>query len=280
MADLLKSELPWEIERPDLDALVKQPLQEEELKTATEKMRDIIRRRQTFDTRTEEENQSLASNDARLMLTSLTLNTEGLSDKSRRILWAKCYIVTRSTRYVQAACELGLKNVVSTTPQHLIALIEKRTGPVASDTELVQLLENPLVTHVVNGMWPDLERLLANGIALIGKSLVRLRCELDSTLHEQLAAVEEQDRLTGEEAESGLEAGSDYVELVASAERLGYVVHPLAKHARDVFSAQDAQGQRIRELEERIAEFDEVIKEFGKKKQRYLRRMARRYGTR
>ena len=279
MTDLMKTELPSEVEIIELDALLKQPLEEESLQTTSDKMRDIMRRRQTIDTRTDEESQLLASNDAKLMLTSLRLNTEGLADRSKRILWAQCYIVTQSTRYIQAAFELRVKNVVSTTPPHLIALIERLTGPVASDTQLLQLLENPLLTHVVNRMWPDLERLLANGIALSGKSLVRLRRDLDGALHEQLVAVEEQDRLTEEDVESAGGPGSDYVELISSAERLGYVVHPLAKHAHDVFSSHDAKDHRIEELEDRIVEFENVIKEFGKKKQRYLRRMARRYGS-
>lgn len=277
VTSLLESVLPSAVEIVDLDTLLHQPLQEKALETTTEKMREIMRRRQVADRRTEEDKQLLARNDAKLMLTSLQLNTHGLSDSSKRILWAQCYIVTNSTRYMLAASELELRNVVSTTPEHLIALVENLTGPVASDRELIQLLENPLLTHVVNKMWPDLERMLAQGIALTGKSLVRLRRDLDATLHDQLAAVEEQDRLTDEEADSAVEAGGDYVELISSAEQLGYMLHPLAKQAKEVFSAHDLKDQRIKELEDRVVEYEQAIEGFGKKKQRYLRRMATRH---
>jgi hypothetical protein len=271
--------LPREVEVIDLDQLTEEPIEEAQLNTASEKMLEVMLRRQRLDTRSEEENRLLANTDARLMLSAIQLNTKGMREKDRRVLWAKCYIVTNSTRYIHAASELKLKNIARTSPQHLIGLLENIGGPKAADIDVLQLLENPLLTYVVNEMWPDLEQLLAHGVELNGKSLVRLRRDLDVTFHKVLVGIEENDRATQAGEADGEQIGAakeDFVELICEAEQLGYGLHPMAKLARDAFISEDEKDQRVRELEARVGEYEVVIASFGRKKERYLRRMAGR----
>ena len=185
-------------------------------------------------------------------------------------MWAKAYIVTNSYRYIQTAQELGIKNVVSSRPTQLIAVVEQLSGPLVSDSDLVRLLESPLVVGAVNELWADLDSLLNNGISLAGKSLVRLRRDLDSGLHTAIAASNDAD----ENSESK-QATDEYVQLTDTARDLGYGVHPMAEMLRELLSSDGEKSDVIRELEKRMEETENAIAQFGKKKQRYLRRVMR-----
>ena len=50
----------------------------------------------------------------------------------------------------------------------------------------------------------------------------------------------------------------------------------MANAIKDVLAASEEKDKMIAELESRLEEVNDVIKDFGRKKQRYLRRMARR----
>ncbi len=270
--EIVRSTLPDEVEIIDVAELRDEPLNEERLTRVTDTFLELMERRApSFDTRTPEQKHKLAATDARLMLTTLDINTATLTDKTKRILWAKCYIVTNSNRYAQAAGELQLKNLVSASPLQLLTVVERISGPVVSDEALVRLFENQLIVGAVNDVWPDCERLLRNGISLAGKSLVRLRRDLQATLHDALVAAQSADDAVDATAET-----DEFVSLADSAQALGYQVHPLAKKMRDLLASQDEKDEVIRQLESKLEEVNQVIEQFGKKKQRHLRRVAAR----
>jgi hypothetical protein len=197
------------------------------------------------------------------------------------ILGRTCYIVTDSVRYLRSAKALGTRDVVSTRPQKLLALIEVVTGPIVDDIDFVRLFETPLLIHTVEYLWPDVRLLLSNGIALGGKTLVRLRWDLDGTLHQRISALESADkRAETEDAETASDVGDrEYVELFREATALGYSLHPaLTPLQQALMQARDeAESERAAKehLQERFDLLAAEIERFGRKKQRYLRRVAR-----
>ncbi|WP_147274302.1 hypothetical protein [Bremerella cremea] len=277
LREIAVSVLPEEVEIVAIDAEFSVELNDGDVEKASEKLLEIMKRRSQLDTRTEDENEQLAHTDARLMLSTIGRNTAQLKDSSQRILWANCYIVTNSRRYIRAAAELGLKNMVCSNPLQLIGIVEQVSGATVNETELLHLYENPIVVGAVEGLWGELQGLLANGISLRGKSLVRLRRDLDACLHERLTLSNAADEKAPEQLDAEEDVEKDeYVQLLDTAEGLGYEIQPMARKARDAFTVAEQSAKRIRELEEQVVDLEEQVQEFGKKKARFLRRVKNR----
>jgi hypothetical protein len=270
--DVVRAAMPDGVEIVDIATVSPEPLDDGEVIEATEKLLEVMERQATAtDTRTAEQKRALAATDAQLLLTTLKVNSSSAVDPTSRLLWAKCYIVTNSTRYAKAAAELNFNYVVSATPLQLLSVFERVDGPVVPDEAIVRLLENPLVVGAVTEIWPDCEALLKNGISLAGKSLVRLRRDLDATLHSAI--------IEARQADDSADATTDtdaFVKLADSASALGYPVHPLAKTVRELLATQEQKDELIQQLEEQLDEVNQVVDQFGRKKQRYLRRISRR----
>ncbi len=273
---VVRAAMPDEVEIIDVHKVSPEPLDKEKLTEVTEKLLEVMERRATaFDTRTTEQKRSLANTDAQLLLTTLQVNSASAVDPASRLLWAKCYIVTNSTRYSQTASELKLNNVVSSTPLQLLGVFERVDRPVVPDEAIVRLFENPLVVGAVTEIWPDCEALLRNGISLAGKSLVRLRHDLDTTLHSALIDSKQADESANESVNESADTDA-FVKLADSASALGYGVHPLAKTVRELLATQVEKDEIITQLESQLDEVNQVVDQFGKKKQRYLRRISSR----
>jgi len=152
------------------------------------------------------------------------------------------------------------------------------------DVSFVQLFENPLLNYAVEQVWDDVRVLLSNGIGLTGRSLARLRWDLDKTLHERISALklaDEQAEAAGEDA--AMNAGDqEYIELFKEATSLGYPPHPSLEslHAALLEARNEAELERTarEQLQEKFDLLATEIERFGKKKQRYLRRIMREQG--
>ena len=239
-------------------------------------------RSQKYAWRSKEENEQLAQTDARLFVTALKINeTEKNYRGQNRILAGACYIVTDSAQYLRSAKALGIRDVVSTRPQQLMALMEIATGSVVDDVTFVRLFENPLLIHTVNLLWPDIRVLLSSGIGLTGKKLVRLRWDLDRALHNRISALKMADERAEAEGEgAAADAGdSEYIDLFREATALGYSLHPALKSLHQAIERAKNQAEIEKTTKEHLQEQFELlaaeIERFGKKKQRYLKRIAR-----
>lgn len=265
-----------EVRVATIDSLAPGTRDEELAQRAREVMLGLIENAPFVDTRTPEEKQRLAETDARLLLTLCSMNSDRLQDETKRLLWARCYVLTNSSRYQKAAREMHVVNVATTRPQQVATVYELLRGPVIDDVMFVQLFDNPILNAVVDAMWPELEKIAKSGIELRDKSLVRLRRDVDVTFHDALSRAEEAestaDRIGDEGAEA--EAGNRYIALLDEAEGLGYQLNPIASKLQQISKAGAEKDKRIAELESQYREIDERISHFGRRKQRYLRRMA------
>lgn len=282
LAEVITAKLPSAVEIIDPATLVPTELPGDLVEKMSARLLELLERSPKSEYRTAEQNQQLAETDATLFVTALQLNSSGFGhDTTGCVLAGTCYIVTNSSKYLRSAKELGIRDAVTTRPQKLLALMEIATGPVVDDVAFVSLFENPLLIYAVEQLWPDVSLLLANGIALTGKRLVRLKWDLDETLHTRISALKAADERAEDEGEdAAIDAGDqEYVELVREVTNLGYPLHPVLETLRDALiqAKDEAEFERAarEQLQERFDQLAAEIERFGKKKQRYLRRVAR-----
>jgi hypothetical protein len=233
--------------------------------------------------RSKEESQQLAQTDARLFVTALKINETEITHRAENcILAGTCYIITDSAQYLRSAKVLGIKDVVSTRPQKLLALMEVATGSVVDDINFVRLFENPLLIYAVKRLWPDVRLLLNSGIGLTGKKLVRLRWDLDRVLHDRISTLQIADERAEAEGEgAAADAGdSEYIDLFREATALGYSLHPALMSLQQAMERAKDQAEIEKTTKEHLQKQLDLlapeIERFGKKKQRYLKKIMRR----
>ena len=146
-------------------------------------------------------------------------------------------------------------------------------------SEFVQLFDNPLLETVVGSVWPDLEKLVRSGVSLRGKSLQRLRFDLDNALHAQILSLSKAEE--DEESNSGPTEAPDeqFLELLNTATRRGYSLIPEVDALRVRIDSSEQRAHELQavldEVNTKNQELEEQIAFFGKRKQRYLRRFLR-----
>ena len=272
--------LPDEVEILPIDFGRHRPLNDAEVdRLADALQQDLAERSKKARYRTVEEEKVLARTDATLYLSALSMNPP---DKTahQHVLGGTCYLLTETARYERVAQLVGIPTKVTVRPS-TVAGILSFVGAAISSTEFVQLFDNPLLDRAVSAVWPDMEKLMRSGVDLRAKSLVRLRFDVNHAFHECLMAVERaQD---AEEQDSKVEASSDerFMELIESAARRGYTLIPEVAAIRDRIGSGDKRVEELQQLldEEMSAntELEKGIVFFGKRRQKYLRRMGRQH---
>ncbi len=84
---------------------------------------------------------------------------------------------------------MGIYDGITVKPSGLVVLFDVFSVSPISDLELITMFGDPLLSHVVEQSWDDIEALLDQGIGLKGKSLVRLRWDVDHGIHDLLRTV-------------------------------------------------------------------------------------------
>ena len=273
--------LPSTVQMMDPTTLLTEEPPEPFVEAVRAELLKLLERSPKSEYRTPEQTLQLAHTDARLFVAALQLNSEQADQETGRVLGGACYVITNSSRYLRAARTLGIRDVVSTRPQQLVTLLELIAGPMVDDVSFVQLFENPLLNYAVDQVWDDVRVLLSNGIGLTGRSLARLRWDLDKALHVRISALklaDEQAEAAGEDA--AMDAGDqEYIELFKEATSLGYPPHPALEslHVALLEARNEAGLERTarEQLQEKFDLLATEIERFGKKKQRYLRRIMR-----
>jgi hypothetical protein len=283
---VIAEKLPSTIQTMDPAVLLAEEPPESLVEAVKAELLRLLKSSPKSEHRTSEQTEQLAYTDARLFVTALQLNSDQAGQDTRRILGGACYVITNSSRYLRAARTLNIRDVVSTRPQQLVTLLELIAGPIVDDVSFVRLFENPLLNYAVEAVWDDVRVLLSNGIGLTGRSLARLRWDLDEALHERISALKRADEkaeAAGEDAP--MDAGDqEYVELFRKAAFLGYPYHPSLESLRTALmeAKNEAELERAsrQELQERFDLLATEIERFGKKKQRYFKHILRGQGDR
>ena len=270
--------LPDEVEILPIDFDRSRPLDDAEVDRFTDALQqDLAERSKKARYRTAEEEKTLARTDATLYLSALSMNPTDVTAR-QPVLGGTCYLLTETARYERVAQTVGIRTKVTVRPSTVAGILSFVGAPISS-TEFVQLFDNPLLDRAVSAVWPDMEKLMRSGVDLRAKNLARLRFDFDHTLHECLTVLEgAQD---AEEQDSKAEVSSDerFMELIESAARRGYSFIPEVAAIRDRIGSGEKRVEELQQLlDETMSTNTELEKDivfFGRRRQRYLRRMGR-----
>jgi hypothetical protein len=280
MRQIISTIFPSQVEVMDPTSLLKSGLADDLVGPVSVELLRLLERSPKATYRTKEQKEQLARTDAQLFVTALQLNVRDGRQNPNCVLGGACYVITNSSRYLRSAKKLGIRDAVSTRPQQLLTLLELVTGPKVDDVSATRLFENPLLVYAVDQVWNDVKVLLDNGVALAGKSLVRLKWDLDEALHRKIAALEQADEQAEEEDAPDDMGDREYVELFREARSLGYstqpILDPLQRALEEAQNEAQATKIALEQLQKQYGQLETEIARFGKKKQRYLRRVTRR----
>jgi hypothetical protein len=137
-----------------------------------------------------------------------------------------------------------------------------------------------MLIHAVRQAWNDVEALLDSGIDLKDKSIARLSWDLNQELHSRISALEEAEVVADASYEDASVSMGDveFTELIKSATARGYKKIPGLEAFMQALGKAESEAKEkeeaYNELLEKYKELEETITHFGKRKQRYLRRIA------
>jgi hypothetical protein len=279
MRDVVVGALPDGVEIAPIASLRPDRLTDNEISDFAERLKtDLTGSKKSYYRRDEDE-EKLARTDAELFLTALRMNPADESASSD-VLGGTCYLVTETRRYTRVARSFGVHSTVTIRPAALAGLQDLIGTFDVPPSEFVQLFDNPLLETVVDSVWPDLEKLVRSGVDLRGKSLQRLRFDLDKALHVQilnLSKAEEEE----EESDSEQTTAPDekFLELLNTATRRGYALIPEVDALRARIESSEQRANDLQAVLDEVSVknqgLEEQIEFFGKRKQRYLRRIIR-----
>lgn len=276
--EVIRATFPLNIKVDDPVSLFNCDLPGDRIMQLSDVLLEYVRHSKKSEFRSDVENKELATNDAKLFLCGLKLNDRE-SIPSGEVLAGGCHIITSSSTYLRSARQLGIRDILTTRPQSILGVLELIGGIRISPTEFAQLFENPLLSYAVNQAWDDAKVLLDSGIVLRDKSIARLRRDLDQGLHDRLNALEMAEHAM-ESSEDMPASGADqeYVALIRSASERGYRRIPEVENLiQDIDKVQgDATEKAIAydKLMERYQKLEEAVEFFGKRRQKYLKRVA------
>ncbi len=279
MREIISEVFPDSVEIVEVrDLLVGVKIPEPEMLRMTDELYVLVMASKKAEYRSRDENREIAKLDAELFLAVQHLNGE-VNDPSGALLGGQYYLITSSGRYLRCAKKVEIRDVVSTRPQSIAALLEIIGHFDVRPGDYAMLFENPLMVYAVNKCYDDVVVLLRSGIRLQGKSLPRLRWDLDNVLHERLAASEAADQESEIDSEAGLESCDEkFIELLRQAKANGYELIPEAEEVlarvRGLEADLQASTEALTVLEQQNLELSAKIEHFGRRKQRYLRRFA------
>ena len=282
MIDAIRTIFPAGIEFLNPEDLLdtEKDIPKDQHKALSDKLLDLVLKRKKAEYRTPEENREIANNDATFFLTAIYLNEKSESSLDQ-VLGGTCYLITASGRYLICSKKVGIRDVVTTRPQPLIGILDLIGGIDISPSEFVKLFENPMLIYAVRSSWDDVATLLNSGIALKDKSIARLKWDLNQRLHEQIVALKEADlKESVEDVEEGKISDNLYIELMKTSSSLGYShipgVDTLISALKQAENDVGEKDRLIYELTEQYERLEVEIQRFGKRKQKYLRKIGKK----
>ena len=280
MASVVKTELPEEVEIGDVTELLGVEHNEETVLSLATQLVFSLNQSKKNVYRTPEEVEALARTDAQLYAATAAAGSS--STRSRgTVLGRRCYLITSSTRFIRAAARaFNRPDEVSARPDTLTGLMQLVGQSDVTPREFMALFDNPLLQASVANAWPDIEELLKAGLSLKDKNQARLAWDLENGLHQRIAAVTASeataDELETEDAKRAVdepilrlldEARGRNYKPIPYAEALISEVEPLRSDNARLTEELDVLGQRFAVLQSEIDRF-------GRRRQRYLRRVA------
>ena len=277
LGEVIKDALPDGVEILSANFNPDRALDDEEVGRFAEALQQDLARSKKAQYRTDEQERELARTDATLYLSALQMNP---SDESRRggVLGGICYLLTETSRYERVAKSIGIATRITVRPGMLAGILGLIGESAMNSAEFVQLFDNPLLDQAVSAAWPDMDKLMRSGVDLQGKTLTRLRFDLDHALHKELTELDNAQNAEGSGQHLGVSSDERFLQLITSATARGYSLIP---EVEAILHRIGGGQQRVEKLERLLDEAMSANKEleksitfFGRRRQKYLRRIG------
>lgn len=271
--------LPKEIEIVDLSSFNVQ-IPTAEFERFKNRFYERLQKQEKARYRTPDQTKELAKTDTALYLTCYYLNQQ--ENNPGKVLGGKAYLLTQSFKYLKCAKDIGLTDIVTTKPQTLATLLDLIGKVNIHPREYIKLMDNPLLIYSVDQCWNDVQLLVKSGVNLQGKSLPRLRSDLQESLHDQIAAYNNlnPDVLDPKASTNGNEKLSKFFDLVKDAKRLGYKNLPeIELFMKEMESKKDITedlSEKLKEVSKQYETFKAEVERFGKRRQHYLDKISKK----
>jgi hypothetical protein len=266
--DVINHYFPNTFQIKDLSDISKQNIDNDQIERLTEKINSITKLTFKAKWRSSEENLDISRNDARMYLTAYNLNHINEPSETT-ILPHNYYLLTNSTRAARCGLKEGLKTSVSVKPEILISLFEQLGSFEINSKEFLNIFENPYLAEITSDCWDNIKLLIDSGVDLIGKNPVRLKYDLNDIIHEFLTTNDSDSIEDMEQNENEIKDFNQFVEKVKSK---GY---KFSTNIEAFLSEHETLKDDLQQQKELYDKMNEQIAIFGKRKQKYLDRIAK-----
>ncbi|MGN1178400.1 MAG: hypothetical protein ACI4SI_05085, partial [Candidatus Ornithospirochaeta sp.] len=177
--------------------------------------------------RSDDEVQRISETDAKLYLSTLSLNKD-INDKGRQgMLRANVYLVTFTTKSIKSAQEMNIRRNFVTRPELLINLLSE-IGEFNWDAKgFVNLFDNPFLAHIIDSNWDMIKNLSVLGLNMHHKNITMLKRDLGEVYHRYMTENADNETInTSSDFESVRLTPKHFFEMAEEVNRLGYELMP------------------------------------------------------
>lgn len=272
LQDLIHYYYPDTFVIKDLADISKKSIDPDLLLKLTNRINEMTKSTFKAQWRNEEENHEVSLNDAKMYLTTYFLNDSNANDVTA-ILPGSFYLLTSSTRAAKCGLREGLTTTISVKPETLIGLLEQLGSFEISSKEFINIFENPYLVEITSECWNDIKILIDCGVDLKDKNPVRLSYDLKESIHDFITDRKKYETGIVDEEIKEQEAVElkDFEKFVNHVKSKGYKFTPTVESILEKFK--DMQTD-IKLKDKVIQEMREKTSIFGRRKQKYLDRIA------
>lgn len=250
----------------------------EQFENLQEKIYELTIKTFKAEFRNDEENREIARIDARLYLNYLHKNKNEKNPESGGFKF-EYYVLTTSTRPLKCAKELNILAEFYIKPLKMIAFMEKIEPFELSYEEVSNIFSNPFLAYSVSENWKYVEKLIDIGVNLKDSNITRLKWELAEVFEGDLLTDLVEDETDKEMYKTDVENSEvdEFMEMLKEIDSRGYKFIPAIKMLIDKY-----KEEREKNLinTDTINELEEQIEKIGKRKRKYLRRVASKFEKR
>ncbi|MEI6753858.1 MAG: hypothetical protein WCK78_11930 [Paludibacter sp.] len=270
LIEVINHYFPNTFQIKDLSEISNQSIDNDLLEKLTQKINDITKSTFKAKWRNDDENLEISRNDAKMYLTAYSLNHITQSTETT-ILPHNNYLLTNSVRAARCGLKEGLKTSVSVKPEILVSLFDQLGSFEIESKEFLNIFENPYLANITSDCWDNIKLLIDSGVDLTGKNPVRLKYDLNDTIHEFLTTDKEDsfEEDVNRQNDSEINDFNNFVEKVKSK---GY---KFSKNIEEFINEHKTLQVDLQEQKELYSKMSEQIAIFGKRKQKYLERIVK-----
>lgn len=231
---------------------------EEQLKAA---IYEITKDTAKGSNRTDHFNAKVSQSDARLYLTLVHLNINGVGhpiDITKGLLPYKFYLLTASRKTIKSAKQLNLYSEdIICSPKALLVVLKELGELQGKDVSIINLFENPFLVHMADQIWSRIEPLLNQGAQLYHADIQQLKVLVEEKFDKLLVSKDPEE--TARHAQEYSREGFLFTKYIASLGEKNAILSSQLGEKDKVIEAQLLEIERLRK-EKAKAKYETRVK--------------------